>query len=253
MRAARSGEETTRKQLIRALRSQRETMPRMRECRLVRNAAHNARTELRRGNKSIAWEPCGARGSRALCVQHGFCGFRPRHATQCWQQAVIGRDERGQEHETAVETKRVETKAEKAGCRARRRRGGVRGSSLSQTACAKPSPSTSAAVLETRQAQASVAFWRTPNRCSSSMMSRPRFDHESLSVRMACVPMRSCTSPEATSACSSARCAAVRLVMDDMISTRTSGMRALITRRCWAASTVVGARKATCLPAQTAR
>mmetsp|Transcript_61737 Transcript_61737/g.102686 ORF Transcript_61737/g.102686 Transcript_61737/m.102686 type:complete len:205 (-) Transcript_61737:198-812(-) len=97
------------------------------------------------------------------------------------------------------------------------------------------------------------SFCRTPKRCSSSTTSSPSRPHCSLSLSTAWVPTSTSIDPALISAMSSAFCIAVRLVSPDNISTLRSGMRSRNTRRCCAASTVVGARTATCRPLHTAR
>ena len=92
------------------------------------------------------------------------------------------------------------------------------------------------------------SFCFTPNRCSSSTIKSPNRPHSTLSANNACVPTTTSTFPSG-SAISSRRAAVssrVRFTSDDSNSTRTSDpIRFCSTRRCCAASTVVGARKAT--------
>mmetsp|Transcript_12143 Transcript_12143/g.38654 ORF Transcript_12143/g.38654 Transcript_12143/m.38654 type:complete len:286 (+) Transcript_12143:754-1611(+) len=98
------------------------------------------------------------------------------------------------------------------------------------------------------------SFCRTPNRCSSSTTSKPSLPQRILGERRAWVPTRMWTAPSATSSSRACRSLADLLTSVESISTRTvCGMRRRRTRRCWAASTVVGERKATCLPFETAR
>ena len=90
-----------------------------------------------------------------------------------------------------------------------------------------------------------LSFWRTPNRCSSSTTRSPKFLKMIFGESSACVPTTTSTFPAAMSSRIPCSSAGVRFASDESSSMRTSGMRSRSTRRCCAASTVVGARRPT--------
>ena len=98
----------------------------------------------------------------------------------------------------------------------------------------------------------SASLWRTPKRCSSSMISRPRSGKTMSFPTMRCVPIRMSTSPFA-SAATTRRCSfGVTNRLRTSIRVGHGAKRSRkVTKCCWA-STVVGASSATCLPSITA-
>mmetsp|Transcript_3192 Transcript_3192/g.9608 ORF Transcript_3192/g.9608 Transcript_3192/m.9608 type:complete len:298 (-) Transcript_3192:80-973(-) len=97
------------------------------------------------------------------------------------------------------------------------------------------------------------SFCLTPKRCSSSTTNSPSSLYTTLFESSACVPTITFTAPDVMSSRTCCSSPGRRLTIEAMSSMRISGIRARSTRRCCAASTVVGARNATCFPAATIR
>ena len=92
----------------------------------------------------------------------------------------------------------------------------------------------------------------TPNRCSSSTITKPRSANATSLLRMRCVPMTTSTFPAARSANTTLLSAAV--LKRDRLSMRNgyARNRSRKVRSCCSASTVVGTNTATCRPLSTA-
>ena len=97
-----------------------------------------------------------------------------------------------------------------------------------------------------------ASFWRTPKRCSSSTITRPRLANRVSFDRSLCVPIMISASPLAMAS----RAALISLVVlkreSSTIRTGQSAKRSFHVATCCSASRVVGARIATCLPPITA-
>ncbi len=93
-----------------------------------------------------------------------------------------------------------------------------------------------------------ASLWRTPKRCSSSMMSRPRFLNRVFSLSSLCVPTTISTVPASmpASAALISFCERKRLI--SATCTGHLAKRSLSVWQCCSASKVVGAKNATCLP-----
>ena len=97
-----------------------------------------------------------------------------------------------------------------------------------------------------------ASLWRTPNRCSSSMINSPKSLNLTLSLKSLCVPTT-------ISICPSAKPLAAKLISlaerKRLISAILMGhllKRSVSVWKCCSASKVVGAKNATCLPPVTA-
>ena len=91
-----------------------------------------------------------------------------------------------------------------------------------------------------------------PNRCSSSITTRPRSLYSTPLPATAPVPTTTCTDPSAIPASTALRSAAeVRRVSPPTLTPRAAKRR-VNSSICWRARTVVGAAIATCRPASTA-
>ena len=98
----------------------------------------------------------------------------------------------------------------------------------------------------------SCSFWRTPKRCSSSMMTSPRFLNLTSAWISLCVPITRSMPPEARP--SSAAFTSLGERKRDSSARRTgqSEKRSENTWKCCSASSVVGTSTATCLPSASA-
>ena len=99
----------------------------------------------------------------------------------------------------------------------------------------------------------SVSFWRTPKRCSSSMMTRPRRSKRTSFCSSLCVPMTMSTLPSASSLSACVVSLAVLKRDSSAIFTGQSAKRSLKVWKCCSQSRVVGHSTATCLPPATAQ
>ncbi|MNS89231.1 hypothetical protein D3C72_1232370 [compost metagenome] len=98
----------------------------------------------------------------------------------------------------------------------------------------------------------SASFWRTPNRCSSSMMTRPRRVNFTSSDSSLCVPMTMSMVPSAMPLNACVISLPLRKRDNSAMRTGQSAKRSAKVCACCSASRVVGARMATCLPPMTA-
>ncbi|OPZ01771.1 MAG: hypothetical protein BWZ09_02649 [Alphaproteobacteria bacterium ADurb.BinA305] len=96
------------------------------------------------------------------------------------------------------------------------------------------------------------SLWATPKRCSSSTTSRPRSLKATSFESRRWVPTMMSTLPAARSSSVFLISARVRKRLTMSMVTGKPANRSRSVLRCWNASTVVGARKATCLPSITA-
>ena len=97
-----------------------------------------------------------------------------------------------------------------------------------------------------------ASFWRTPKRCSSSTMTRPRRLNLTSFCKSLCVPMAMSISPVARPF--SAAPVSLPLLKRDSSAMRIgqSAKRSLKVWKCCSASSVVGVSTATCMPSATA-
>src|SRR6267378_3831184 len=93
----------------------------------------------------------------------------------------------------------------------------------------------------------SASLWRTPKRCSSSMITSPSAENFMSLASSLCVPMTMSTSPEAS--CWTIWLASLELLKRDSSAIRTgqSAKRSEKVCKCCSASSVVGQSTATCL------
>ena len=89
------------------------------------------------------------------------------------------------------------------------------------------------------------SFCRTPNRCSSSMIRRPKSRNFTSLASRAWVPTTMSTVPAARSALTRRRSAGERRRLRTSIRTGMSRIRSVKVTWCWWASTVVGTSTAT--------
>ena len=99
----------------------------------------------------------------------------------------------------------------------------------------------------------SASFWRTPKRCSSSMMTRPRRLNFTSLDRILWVPMTMSTRPSLMPSMAVATSLAERKRDSSTTRTGQSAKRSAKVWACCSASSVVGHSRATCLPLATAR
>ena len=92
----------------------------------------------------------------------------------------------------------------------------------------------------------------TPKRCSSSTISRPRSRNRTSFDRIRCVPTRMSSLPSAAASRIAVVSCLVRNRLTMSMDTGKPAKRSIRVLLCWNASTVVGARIATCLPSITA-
>ena len=97
-----------------------------------------------------------------------------------------------------------------------------------------------------------ASLWRTPKRCSSSMMSRPRFLNLVDALSSLWVPTTMSTVPSARPLSVAVTSLPERKRETSAIFTGHLAKRSTSVWKCCSASSVVGARKATCRPPVTA-
>ena len=97
-----------------------------------------------------------------------------------------------------------------------------------------------------------ASLWRTPNRCSSSMMSRPKFLNWVFSLSNLCVPTTMSTVPSAMPFMAAVISFCERKRLISAIFTGHLAKRSIRVWKCCSAKSVVGAKKATCRPPVTA-
>ncbi len=98
----------------------------------------------------------------------------------------------------------------------------------------------------------SASFWRTPKRCSSSMITRPRRVNFTSGESSLWVPITMSSVPSAMPLIALLISLPVRKRDSSAIFTGQSAKRSAKVCACCSASSVVGARIATCLPPMTA-
>ncbi|CPU65257.1 Uncharacterised protein [Mycobacteroides abscessus] len=98
----------------------------------------------------------------------------------------------------------------------------------------------------------SVSLCSTPNRCSSSMMTRPRSLNRTLPVMRRWVPMTTSTVPLASPSTTSSDSLGVWKRDNALTVTGKPAYRSENVSRCCCTSSVVGTSTATCLPSWTA-
>ena len=98
----------------------------------------------------------------------------------------------------------------------------------------------------------SASFWRTPKRCSSSMMTSPRRENLTSFDSSLWVPITMSSVPSAMPLIACVTSLPVRKRDSSAILTGQSAKRSANSCACCSASSVVGARIATCLPPSTA-
>ena len=98
----------------------------------------------------------------------------------------------------------------------------------------------------------SVSFWRTPKRCSSSTMTKPKRSNFVSFDKSLCVPITMSASPEAMEASAVLISLVVLKRESSTIRTGQAAKRSFQVAACCSASNVVGAKIATCLPPITA-
>ena len=96
------------------------------------------------------------------------------------------------------------------------------------------------------------SFCSTPNRCSSSMMTRPSRSNRVSGDSSRCVPITTSTLPSASPARVSLTSRSLWNRDSGRTTTGNGAYRSLNVAKCCAASSVVGASTATCVPSCTA-
>ena len=97
-----------------------------------------------------------------------------------------------------------------------------------------------------------ASFCRTPKRCSSSMMTRPRFGNLTSCDKSLCVPITISIWPFASASMVCLTSLVLRKRDNSAIRTGKSAKRSLKVWKCCSANKVVGARIATCRESDTA-
>ena len=97
-----------------------------------------------------------------------------------------------------------------------------------------------------------ASLWRTPKRCSSSTISKPRSLYLTDALSSLCVPTTMSTLPSAKPLIAAVISLPLRKRLISIILTGHLLKRSVSVAKCCSASRVVGARMATCLPPVTA-
>ena len=94
----------------------------------------------------------------------------------------------------------------------------------------------------------SVARWSTPNRCCSSITTRPSCLNRTSPCTRACVPTTRCAAPDSTSAKLDLRAAAETAPVNRATRKREGSSSREMVEKCCSARISVGAMNATCRP-----